>query len=107
MSDKDKRERLVRFLDEKAFDPILKKSPEEYSGEKRSKFEDVRRSTESEKKRFHDDYKTTTEVKNNYLSDLSSRTGEKKTSELKELGLPALPQLKDDFLKLCKELEVD
>ena len=58
------------------------------------------------KQRFHDKYRSAKEVKNNYLSDLSSQTAKKKNAELADLGLPRLPQLKDEFLELCEELEV-
>ncbi len=96
MSDKEKREKLVKFLDQKAFDPILSKSADDYPDEnKKKKFQDVKKSTESEKNRFHNEYKTAAEVKDNYLSDLDSRTAKKKNAELKELGLPTLPDLKD------------
>jgi hypothetical protein len=105
-SDQSKRERLVRFLDEKAFDPILRKSADEFKGEMRKKFEDVKKSTENEKNRFHNDYKTAKDVKDNYLSDLQSKTAEKKTAELEDLGLPRLPQFKDEFLSLCSEIGV-
>lgn len=104
--DKEKREKLVRFLDEKAFNPILRKSADDFSGEGKRKFEDVKRSTESEKNRFHEDYKSAKEVKDNYLSDLSSSAAKKKNSELEELGLPRLPEFKEEFLNLCNDLGV-
>ncbi len=66
MTDKDKREKLVHFLDEKAFDPLLNASRDRYDSDHRKKeYDDVRQSTESEKKRFHDDYYSAEEVKNN------------------------------------------
>src|SRR4051794_25210306 len=98
MTENEKREKLLRFLDQHAFDPILERSPNEFSGAAKTKFQEVRRSTESEQKRFHDHYKTAREVRDNYLSDLSSHTGEKKSRELKELGLPTMPQFKEEFL---------
>ncbi len=104
--DKEKKEKLVRFLDEKAFDPILRKSGDDFSGEEKKKFEDVKKSTESEKRRFHEEYKSAREVKDNYLSDLSSKTAKKKNAELEELGLPRLPEFKEEFLNLCNELGV-
>lgn len=106
-SDKEKREKLVKFLDEKAFDPILNKSASDFpEGHKREMFMDVKRSTENEKKRFHDDYPTAEDVKNNYLSDLSSQVAQKKNSELEELGLPRMYQFHDEFMKLCDQLGV-
>lgn len=97
----------MRFLDEKAFDPILSKSEDEFpEGSKRDKFKDVKRSTESEKQRFHHDHSTAKDVKNNYLSDLNSQTAEKKNRELEDLGLPRLTQFRDQFLDLCNRLGV-
>lgn len=106
-TDKQKRSKLVSFLDEKAFDPILRASEDKYSSEdQKQKLEDVKKSTRSEKKRFHDDYGSASEVKENYLSDLNSRTAKKKNAELEELGLPTLPRFKTEFLDLCSELDV-
>lgn len=107
MKDAEKRERLIKFIDANAFDPILKRTPEDFTGDRRAKFEDVRRSTEAEKRRFHEGYRTAKEVKDNYLSDLTSHTAKKKNEELEALGLPRLPQFKEKFLKLCEELEVE
>lgn len=105
-NDRQKREKLVGFLDRKAFDPILKKSADQFSGRQREKFEDVKKSTQSEKDRFHNQYKTAKDVKDNYLSDLNSHTAKKKNAELEDLGLPTLPQFKDAFTKLCDDMEV-
>ena len=41
-ADQNARERLVRFLDEEAFDPILRTSPDRYSGNDRDKLEHVK-----------------------------------------------------------------
>jgi ferric-dicitrate binding protein FerR (iron transport regulator) len=106
MDAREKKERLVRFLDSRAFDPILKMSPEDFSADQKSKFEDVRRSTEAEQKRFREEYRTAKEVRDNYLSDLNSHTAKKKNEELEALGLPRLPQFKEEFLRLCHELDV-
>ena len=106
MKDEEKRRKLVEFLDQKAFDPVLRRSADSFSGSQREKFEDVLESTENEKKRFHKKYRTAEEVKQNYLSDLSSQTAKKKNAELEDLSLPRLPQFKDEFLQLCEKLEV-
>lgn len=106
MSDDEKRRKLVEFLDRHAFDPILSKSPDDFPDDKKKKFQDLKRSTESEKNRFHNNYRSATDVKNNYLSDLNSKTAKKKNSELEELGLPQLPEFRDQFMHLCEELHV-
>lgn len=105
-SDKEKREKLIHFLDEKAFDPILEKSEDDFEGNKRDKYRDVRQSTESEKERFHNDYNTAEEVRDNYLSDLNSEEADKINRELEDLGLPRLPDFEGEFRDLCDRLDV-
>ncbi|HEY6978626.1 MAG TPA: hypothetical protein VH396_20150 [Chitinophagaceae bacterium] len=40
------------------------------------------------------------------MSDVRFKAAEKVNKELKHLGLPTLPQFKDEFMELCKKLEV-
>src|SRR5437870_5050034 len=103
---KDKREELLKFIDKNAFDPILKASPKKLSDEDKGKLEDIQRKTQNEKDQFHKEYKTAGEVKKNYLSDVRSKAAAKVNKELEHLGLPTLPQFKDEFMELCKKLEV-
>lgn len=102
----EKREKLLDFLDKKAFDPVLQASPDRFEGRERDMYKDVRRSTESEKKRFHDDYRTARDVRDNYMSDLTSETGKRKTHELEQLRLPALSHFRQEFQQLCNDLGV-
>jgi|tagenome__1003787_1003787.scaffolds.fasta_scaffold20561995_2 hypothetical protein len=106
MSTKDKREELLKFIDKNAFDPILKASPNKLSEKDKGKLEDIQRKTENEKKQFHEEYKTPEEVKKNYLSDVRSKAAAKVNKELEHLNLPTLPELKDQFMELCKKLDV-
>jgi hypothetical protein len=103
----DKREKLLDFLDQKAFDPVLRASPSAYRTEhERKMLEDVRQSTESEKRRFHDDYRSARDVRDNFMSDLHSQTGKRISQELDQLNLPSLPKLREEFLDLCNQLGV-
>jgi len=103
----EKKRQLTAFLDVKAFDPVLNSSPDDFSSEEQKrKFHDVRKSTLSEKRRFHDRYTSAKDIKENYLSDLESRTSRRMNEELEALGLPRLPQFKDEFLRLCDTLDV-
>ena len=106
-SDDKKRTQLLAFLDKKAFDPILSTSRDNFKSEiLQREFDNVKKSTESEKHRFHDQYQTAAEIKSNYLSDLNSKTAHRKNKELQDLGLPQLPQFKDDFINLCNRLGI-
>lgn len=107
ISGKEKREKLLNFLDEKAFDPIVKISPDDYKdGEKRKKAETVKEKTISTQRRYHENYKSAKDVKDNFEADLSSGAANKVHKDLKELGLPILNDFKDDFINLCNDLNV-
>lgn len=104
MTDKEKKEKLLNFLDRKAFDPIINKEKDDYkSQEKKKKFEHVKQSTKSEKERFRE-YDSAEEVRDNYLSDLNSQTAKKINKELDDLNLPKLPDFEDEFLELCDRM---
>src|SRR4030066_698458 len=104
--DDRKREELLKFLNQKVFDPILRALPEENeSHDLKKKLNDVKRRTESEKHLFHE-YQTAEEVKKNYLADLDFRTAKKIDHELDELKLPSLTKVKEEFLGLCEQLRV-
>jgi Tfp pilus assembly protein PilO len=104
--DERKREELLKFLNQKVFDPILRALPEDYeSQDLKRKLNDVKTRTESEKHLFHE-FQTAEEVKKNYLADLDFRIDRKIDHELDELKLPSLPKVKDEFLRLCEKLRV-
>ena len=104
--DDRKREELLKFLNQKVFDPILRALPEDYKSEDlKKKLNDVKRRTESEKHIFHE-LQTAEQVKKNYLADLDFRTARKTDYELDELKLPSLIKVKDEFLRLCEKLKV-
>jgi len=95
MASKDE---LVKFLDHKVFDPILNASPDKYSGARRDDLSYVQDRTKSEKERYHN-YGSADEVVRMYKDDLSSENAKSVNSKLKELGLPQLADVKDEFEK--------
>lgn len=106
-SDNEKRNELLRFLDRKVFDPILKASPDDYGNDRlKRELDDVKWSTESEKRRFHESYRSASEVKDNFVADLDSKTAKRIDKELDDLDLPSLPKFKQEFLDLCERIHV-
>jgi hypothetical protein len=98
---------LLDFLDKKAFNPILNKSEDDFKSEiEKRNFHHVRRSTQSEKERFHTRYHSAEEIKSNYLDDLNSSAAKKIDPIIESLGLPSLPQFRDEFIQLCNSLGV-
>ncbi len=103
----NKKEQLVDFLDRKVFEPILRTSPEQYdTEEERDMLRDVQESTEAERERFREQYDSAERVKDMYHSDLSSSAAKKIHEESKELGLPLLEDVWEEFNELCEKLEV-
>ena len=102
---KDAWKELVNFIDKKAFNKILKALPDDYDGKEKETVEEVIKKTKNEQKKFHD-YKSAEEVKKNFMSNVHSKAAKKLDKEIEQLGLPTLPQLKDEFEKLAEKLEV-
>ena len=99
------KDKLVRFLDRRAFDPVLKAKPDRYSESQQRKLGDVQRRTETEKDRF-EHYRSARDVVVNFKRDLDSEPARKVHRELKDLGLPTIVDIKDEFLKLADDLHV-
>jgi hypothetical protein len=100
------KDKLVRFLDRRAFDPVLKARPDRYSESQQRTLEDVQRRTETEKDRF-EHYGSARDVVVNFKRDLDSEPARKVHRELKNLGLPTIVDIKDEFLRLADDLHVD
>jgi hypothetical protein len=105
-ADQNARERLVRFLDQKAFDPILRASPDRFSKSDRDKLEHVKGATERTKQRYHDDYTSAQEVRDRFRDDLSSSAARQVQRELAQLGLPTLHDIESEFEHLCNGVGV-
>lgn len=99
------KQKLVHFLEQKAFNPVLHAKPERYPESKRDTLKDVQRRTETEVQRFHD-YGSADEVVTNFRRDLHSEPAKKVHRELKDLGLPTVEDVREDFEKLAQELHI-
>jgi hypothetical protein len=107
MSDNQTREKLLDLLDKKAFNPVLKASPDDYSKESdNKKLQDVQETTRSTQESYHKRYKTAKDVVDNFRSDLNSHAAKKVHQELRDLGLPTVNDIKDEFEGLADKLGV-
>ena len=100
------RERLVRLLDEQAFDPILHANPERYADSDRERLAHVKGATERPQQPHHHDYTSGEEVRDRFRDDLSSSAAQRVQRELESLGLPTLHDVEDEFEDLCRDLGV-
>ena len=103
MSQDAARQRLLEFLDEHLFDPVLRMSPDR--ADRREEFEDAQARTARIKARCHD-CGSAQELRRWCLEALASSDGSKVDRELDRLGLPTLGRLARHFLALCDELDV-
>ena len=90
------KEELVRFLDERVFDRVLQASPNDYSGRNQDDLKYVQERTRTEKQRYHH-YSSADEVVRMFQDDLHSENARPVNNKLKELGLPRLVDVKDEF----------
>lgn len=105
MAQSEAREKLERFLEEKAFRPVMRASPSSYPESKRDKLKDVQRRTESEIDRFRH-YRSAEEVVTNFRRDLQSGPAKKAHRDLSDLGLPTVNDLREEFEALVRDLRV-
>ncbi len=105
MAQADAKGKLVRFLEEKAFRPVLRADASSYPENKRAKLKDVQRRTEIEVERFHN-YGSAKDVVINFRRDLDSEPAKKVHRELSDLGLPTLNDLRPEFEKFADDLGV-
>lgn len=93
---------LLNFLDKHVFHPILNAKENKYSTKQREQLQDLKRRTEEEKARFHG-YDSAERVVAMYKDDLSSEAAKPVNAMLKDLGLPRLVDVRDEFLRLAGE----
>ena len=101
----DARKKLLDLLDKKAFDPVLKASPDDYKGEDQKKLKDLQKTTRSTQKSYHE-YGSAEKVREMFRDDLSSDAAEDVHKQLRDLGLPTLNDVKPEFEKLADEVGV-
>jgi hypothetical protein len=105
MADKSAKEKLVDFLERKAFDPVLRARPENYAEGQRAKLAHVQDATRTERERFHR-YGSAEKVVQMFKDDLNSEPAQKIHRELRALDLPTLNDFRDEFERLADELGI-
>jgi len=83
----------------------MKAKPDGRSESERRKLRDVQEATRAEIERFRD-YDSAREVLVNFRRDLNSEPAEKIHAELRELNLPTVNDIRDEFEKKAEELGV-
>jgi hypothetical protein len=100
-----KKDELVRFLDERAFKPVLNAKPKGRSEAEQKKLEHVQKATRAEIDPFYN-YGSAQEVVTNFKRDLDSEPAKRVHAELRSLGLPTINDTREDFEKRAEQLGV-
>src|ERR1700710_114718 len=103
MADSGRKEKLIHFLEEKAFLPVVRADASNYANDKWEQLKDLQQRTQREIERFRG-YRSADEVVVNFKRDLSSQPAKKVHQQLKDLGLPSLPDVREDFESLAGKL---
>ena len=99
----DAKDKLVEFLDRRAFRPVLQADPADYAEAKRDKLLHAQGATEAERERYRH-YGSARQVYQMFREDLTSDAAKKVHRELHDLGLPTLPEVRDEFERLAEEV---
>ena len=103
MAQSDARQQLLDFLEKKAFQPVMHAKAQDFPQNKRDDLQDVQRATQKEIERFRN-YPSVDDLVTNFKRDLDSAPAKKVHRTLHELGLPTLPDLREDFEALAEKL---
>ncbi|MDO5575909.1 MAG: hypothetical protein Q4F84_02415 [Fibrobacter sp.] len=107
VSDREKMEFLLEFVDQKIFDPVLNALPEQYSSERdRRMLRHVKECVAIGKRRFHVRSQSAKQVRENYVRELYYETNGIVGRELEDLELPRFIQLRNSFEMLCEKIGV-
>lgn len=101
----DKQDKLVRFLERRAWRPVLKAPEDEYRDSDQKRLERVKRKTEAQQERYRS-YKSAGQVRQEFEDDLSSRAAKRVNADLRKLELPTQPDVADEFFHLADRLGV-
>lgn len=92
---------LLTFLDKHVFHPILNARSNRYGEKQRKELRELQRLTEEEKARFHG-YDSAERIVAVFREQVQSDLARPMHSRLRDLGLPALPDIREPFLRLAR-----
>jgi hypothetical protein len=104
MTSQSQRE-LFGLVERKAFEPVLRAKPDGRSEPEKKKLEHVQKATKAEIERYRH-YGSAEELVTNFKRDLSSSAAKKIHSELRNLHLPTIEDIRDEFERKARELGV-
>jgi hypothetical protein len=103
MADEDVRQRLLGYLDEHAFDPVLHARPEEHPQNEQGKLTEIQQMVRDERARFQN-CRSAADVYRQFEDEVRSDVHRETVREFRELHLPTLDDIRLDFQQMAGEL---
>lgn len=101
---KEKVKRLVDFLDQKVFNPIMEARPELYSSEReQKKLEYVKKFTSTEIEHFHCKENSPEQIRDMFFRELYYETSGVLGKDREDLELPRFLEIREVFMGLFEE----
>jgi len=101
------REQLLRFLDDRVFQPALAAQPLAYStADEKKLLKSVQKRVHESRTRYVADYASAADVKANFAQDLHSKPGQALASDMWQLKLTRFEDVQPAFFALCQQLGV-
>jgi hypothetical protein len=98
---------LLSFLDRRAFAPVLEADPANYSEQDRTLLLDLQcRARIGRDRYYNSEFNSAEEICAQFLRDITAAEQRDLNRTLDRLRLPALPDVKGEFLALCERLGV-
>ena len=98
-----KQRELMDFLKRRVFDPVMRADAAGRSDADKRKLDDVKDATRTEIDRYQR-YASAQELVTNFERDLTSDPAKKIHRECRALGLPTLPEVRDEFERKARDL---
>ena len=100
MAGTDTRQELIHFLEQHAFQPVLRARAQDFSEKQRDELVDLQERTKTEVARFRG-YRSAQDVVTNFKRDLTSAPAKAVHRRLAALGLPTLDDVREPFEELA------
>ncbi len=105
MKDQDKKQRLIKMIEHRVWNPILRAVPEDYSPSERKLLKRVQEKTQQQRERYYG-YQSAGQVRQEFQDDLSSKYAARVNKNLDKLDLPRQSEISDRFFKMADKLGI-
>lgn len=100
-----RKQKLIDFLEQRAWQPVLRASPDRFGESDQQRLERVKQKTRAQQERYRN-YQSAGQVRQEFQDDLTSDPAKRVNSDLRKLRLPTQRDVANDFFSLADQLGV-